>query len=195
MQNIDCYKIQQRNIDSIRRVNFINDANVNIRLQLLCKDVLTMSMNRADGFKYDEVGILVSILGKYKSNPMWGYNGIIDISNPEYQEAIITNEKNSLAFIHNHPDNSIISYGDLINLITTDSIKIVIAVANNGNISYAHRMYADDGFYIKLYRNIQNKIHSKAKSEVARCRNEIYKKILNNPEKYGLSIKKSRRKK
>ena len=200
MVNDSIHEITDEAIREVPRAVIASGGETNKYIQSLCKDILRISKDRSDGYSNDEVGILSSLDGKFQTEPIYGYwneekqISIIDIwNNEKYQEAIIFAEKNSLVFVHNHPDYSKVSYNDLINLITTEAIKIVVAVSNNGNVSFAFRKSNDFSKYAKLYKKIQTEIYNKAGLERRYYIDKIYNDMINNPSAYGLIIAESRR--
>jgi hypothetical protein len=189
-----------KSIESVPRAIIFDDTNINRMLQEQSKEILRLSMNRTDGHRYDEVGRLLCI-----QNP----NDYVDIygswddtlktciirpyRNERYAEMVYTYEANKLVFIHNHPNNSIISGNDLFNLFTEKSIYIVIAVSNNGSISYAFKNSDID--YMKIYKSAIKAIYSYNNTkERLKKQEEVFEKIFSNPEKYGIGIYKSERK-
>ncbi|MBQ8327971.1 MAG: hypothetical protein IJX86_12990 [Lachnospiraceae bacterium] len=194
------HEITVKAIEGVPKAIITDDKRVNEHIQSLCKEVLTLSKNRTGGEANNEVGILSSLDGSFKLKPIYGYwddkiqTCKIDVDNNEnYQEAIIINEENSLVFVHNHPNNSKVSYNDLINLITTPSIKIVVAVANNGNISFAFRFSDDFRKYTKLYMKMQSEICDAREKGIKQYVDNKYKDMMTNPSRYGLVIAESRR--
>jgi hypothetical protein len=157
-------------------------------------------MNRTDGYKYNEVGRLLCIANPNKYTDTYGKwddklkTCVVKAArNEKYIEMTYEHNKNELAFIHNHPNNSGISGNDIINLFDTPSIYIVIAVANNGKISYAFKNSDID--YQKLAVKATYTIFKSEDPAIrAKTQYDIFDKIFNNPDKYGLVICDSERK-
>lgn len=155
----------------------------------ICEYVLKLSMSRDNDYRYNEVGVLVDLNTGYASKPLYGETDINVCNYEEYLEMTQSYEDNSLAFVHNHPNNSILSFNDLMMLYTTFSLSVVVAVGNSGKpISYAYRTSNDNMKYIRKYSNIVDEIlkDSSKKNEAIEA---IYSNILSNPAKYGLVIK------
>ncbi|MBO5387759.1 MAG: hypothetical protein J6A59_06400 [Lachnospiraceae bacterium] len=191
------YPISDTDIGRIPRARITNDNSINTYIQDICKEVLNLAKNKN---KSMEIGILASLDKKYKSKPIFGYmdnkTGLCTIDtvhDEEYQDAIISFKYNSLIFIHNHPNNSKLSYNDLLNLITTPTIAIVVAVGNNGSISFAYRKSDNYSVYVKLYMQMQSKLYKVNKEDRLKIQDQMYEEILNNPNKYGLVMGESRR--
>lgn len=81
-------------------------------IQNACKYVLTTSMNRTDGYRYDEVGVLIDLNGNILCT-LYGKNGHIDSNNDIYLDYAYCGADRSTIFIHNHPNNSKLSYNDI----------------------------------------------------------------------------------
>lgn len=191
------YPISDTDIGRIPRARITNDNSINTYIQDICKEVLNLAKNKN---KSMEIGILASLDKKYKSKPIFGYmdnkTGLCTIDtvhDEEYQDVIISFKYNSLIFIHNHPNNSKLSYNDLLNLITTPTIAIVVAVGNNGSISFAYRKSDNYSVYVKIYMQMQSKLYKVNKEDRLKIQDQIYEEILNNPNKYGLVMGESRR--
>ena len=191
------YPISDTDIGRIPRARITNDNSINTYIQDICKEVLNLAKNKN---KSTEIGILASLDKKYKSKPIFGYmdnkTGLCTIDtvhDEEYQDVIISFKYNSLIFIHNHPNNSKLSYNDLLNLITTPTIAIVVAVGNNGSISFAYRKSDNYSVYAKLYMQMQSKLYKVNKEDRLKIQDQIYEEILNNPNKYGLVMGEARR--
>lgn len=191
------YPISDTDIGRIPRARITNDNSINTYIQDICKEVLNLAKNKN---KSMEIGILASLDKKYKSKPIFGYmdnkTGLCTIDtvhDEEYQDVIISFKYNSLILIHNHPNNSKLSYNDLLNLITTPTIAIVVAVGNNGSISFAYRKSDNYSVYVKIYMQMQSKLYKVNKEDRLKIQDQIYEEILNNPNKYGLVMGESRR--
>lgn len=155
----------------------------------ICEYVLKLSMSRDNDYRYNEVAVLVDLNTGYASKPLYGETDINVCNYEEYLEMTQSYEDNSLAFVHNHPNNSILSFNDLMMLYTTFSLSVVVAVGNSGKpISYAYRTSNDNMKYIRKYSKIVSEIlyDSNKKDEAIES---IYNNILSNPDKYGLVIK------
>jgi hypothetical protein len=187
-----------KSIESVPRAIIFDDTNINRMLQEQSKEILRLSMNRTDGHRYDEVGRLLCIQNPNDYVDIYGSwddtlkTCIIDVSNNDaYTEMVLSHKLNTLIFIHNHPNNSIISYNDIASILVDNALIGVIAVSNNGNISFALKNNTKN--YNKLYMRIQEIIY-KDWTDLHNISNEIdriYNLMIESPEKFGLTIGKS----
>lgn len=195
--------ITQASIDNVGLTHIItgkNSLSRNEYIRSLCRKVLEISMNRKDGNRYNEVGILARIDGSYETKPIYGYwnkkhtTCLIDTQyNVEYNYLLDESSNNSLIFVHNHPNNSSVSFNDIMNLFSGIQLQIaaVVAVSNNGNVSYVKRDSLAYKFYLttgeKIYKGMQNKSTNDRTIHI----NKLYKDMMDNPSKYKLSIVKA----
>ena len=194
LQDIAGYTpITQKSIDSVKCTRIISGEGsdkYNKYIQYLAKKVLLISANRTDGNAHDEVGILARLDGTYESQPIYGYwNEKTQISeiptslNTEYNFILDENmNKQSLVFIHNHPNNSNISANDLMSLINTPEIIAIIAVGNNGKIKYVIKTSDNIYKYIRISTKINTSIDINKAIHIA------YNKIQSNPELYNIEF-------
>lgn len=194
LRDIENYtEITRKSIESVKCTRIITEEGsekYNKYIQNLARRVLKESATRTDGHKHDEVGILARLDGTFVSEPIYGYwdekllTSVIDINNENYIKAIDSNlGRTDIIFVHNHPNNSILSYSDIANLLYTFSIRAVIAVGNNGDINYALKTSRDNKYYWNLYQLIYKRIRSGSIStEMA------YSKLLTEQKKYNLDI-------
>lgn len=193
LQDIDGYTpITKDNINKVKCARIISGEGsdkYNKYIQYLAKEVLKVSANRTDGYKHDEVGILARLDGKYESQPIYGYwdeklgTSIINTTaNTEYNFILDENMYNqTLVFVHNHPNNSIVSINDLTQLVNNPEILAIIAVGNNGSIKYAIKTSNNISYYIKLSGLLNNK---KYKDKAL----QIYNKIINGLDDYNIEF-------
>lgn len=191
IQDIEGYTpITQKSIDNVKCTRIISGEGsdkYNKYIQYLAKKVLLISANRTDGHAHDEVGILARLDGTYESQPIYGYwnekagTSIIKTrQNIEYNFLLDNSETQSTIFVHNHPNNSIISINDAFELITTPEIKCIVAIGNNGNIHYVLKKSLD-------FEVICNKIWKLIyKNKITKI--EAYNKLFKNPDKYDLHV-------
>ena len=150
--------INRLSIESIPRPKIFS-SDLDIVVQNTCKKVLELSMSRADGFKFDEVAILVDIRSHKILHTMFGLGGEINILEDEdYFEITTFSDKNSIIMVHNHPNDSKLSYNDLTSLVGTPSMLGVIAVGNSGGISYSIKTSADSNYYRGLLNAMANRV-------------------------------------
>ena len=148
INNIPCFKII--------RGRWSKRYNENI--QNIIKMVLYLSMTRKDE-PGNEVGILARIDGRHTCKPIYGYCNKYNVpsisnENAEYQKTIEYGEINKYVFVHNHPNNSVLSINDIKNLLYTPQINTVIAVGNNGEIHYVQKTSKEYNIYeyvLRLY--------------------------------------------
>lgn len=185
--------ITQNSINSVKCARIISgdgSEKYNKYIQSLAKKVLTISASRTDGYKNDEVGILARLDGTYESQPIYGYwnekarTSIISTHrNIEYNFMLNENDTQSLVFMHNHPNNSVVSINDMLSALGDDAIAAVVAVGNNRDIHYLLKecTYGD---YCRLGRDIQIKISRKDITY-----EYTYNKLINNQDKFKIRIK------
>lgn len=185
--------IDRRLIDSIPLKNIISgegSTRINQGIQNLCKEVLTISLNRTDGEKYNEVGILARLNDSKELLRMYGYYDadkgtclIKSDDNYKYIELIESEADDSLVFVHNHPNNSNVSISDILKLYVDFPVKVVVAVYNDCSyVSYAMRSKSNISAYVKAYNLIMQKFLRNRKFD------ELYKDIKLNPNRYGLIV-------
>lgn len=110
---------------------------------------------------------------------------MIDVSHNIEYNYILDESMNtqSCIFIHNHPNNSMPSINDIRTFIATPEMLIMAAVGNDGKVRYVLKTEDDLYYYIKLSRVIETKLSINRASI-----NSIYKRLMNNPDKYHLKI-------
>ena len=100
-------------------------------IQHLHKEVLIYAMNKNES---NEVGILVD-MRTWESILIKGNRNSIDMGNSERaRELLKTAPNRSLIFLHNHPNNTIFSSNDLRSFCANESLFMMTAICNNGNI-------------------------------------------------------------
>lgn len=162
--NIKYYNISKSDIDRVPCARIFRNK-IDRLVQDTCKKVLTLSMTRTE-FKNDEVGIIMDLNGNILGK-LYGYNGSIDNTLDDYYGIMSKAAVNSLIFIHNHPNNSGLSSNDIISFLTDHSIICVVAISNNGNISYAVKQHKDFTKYMNLGMKLANYRHKKIKEGMA----------------------------
>lgn len=157
------YIITQDAIDSIKQPHIFNNEELNRLVQHYCKEVLRQSRDRKDGFQNEEMGILVDldnnenhiIPGSYVETEENGIVAVKTINDDGYNDMVLDNRR--LMFVHNHPNLSIISCVDMVEFLDLDSIKLLVAVGNDGSISYVLKTLSQS------YFNLSVKIRKKMK--------------------------------
>lgn len=185
--------ITQKSIKNVKCTRIISGEGsdkYNKYIQYLSRKILKISASRQDNYINDEVGILARLDGTYESQPIYGYwnaeartSVIYTYKNVEYNFMIDENESQSLIFVHNHPNNSSLSYNDIKSLININAIKCIVAVGNSGIIHYIIKVNQDN----VLYQNISTKIRRLELIDINNI-NMIYNKIIDNPFNYGLYL-------
>lgn len=181
------YIIDKHIIDCIPRKHIFNSEKLNLLVQSYCKEVLRLSANRSDGLKNEEVGILFQLTGNHKEIFYGKYfktsnKGIVVLQlgmDIAYNYMLQEYTNYPLAFVHNHPNLSTISANDMIEFLSTDNIKLLIVVGNDGNISYVLKTVRRS--YYKLSRIISNKLDKNSWAS-------IYSELINNSTRLGLII-------
>ena len=195
LRDIENYtEITRKSIESVKCTRIITgkgSEKYNKYIQNLARRVLKESVARTDGYKHDEVGILARLDGKFTSEPIYGYwneklsTSVIDVSHNIEYNYILDESMNtqSCIFMHNHPNNSMPSINDIRTFISTSEMLIMAAVGNDGKVRYVLKTEDDLYYYIKLSRVIETKL-SINRTNI----DSIYKKLMNNPDKYHLKI-------
>ena len=190
LQDIEGYtEITQDSINSVKCTRILSgegSERYNKYIQSLAKRVLLTSLNRLDGHKHDEVGILARLDGRQCSQLIMGCwneqlatSVIPTTTNISYNNILDENMyTQTLVFVHNHPNNSGVSISDLSSLINNPEIRAIIAVGNNGHTKYAIKLRDD----IEIYNSISNSIRKSKDST------KILYDIINNPSKYYIEF-------
>lgn len=195
LRDIENYtEITRKSIESVKCTRIITgkgSEKYNKYIQNLARRVLKESVTRTDGYKHDEVGILARLDGTFVSEPIYGYwdeellTSVIDVSHNIEYNYILDESMNtqSCIFMHNHPNNSMPSINDIRTFISTSEMLIMADVGNDGKVRYVLKTEDDLYYYIKLSRVIETKL------SINRANIDgIYKKLMNNPDKYHLKI-------
>lgn len=129
-------------IHSVPCTQITNNKALNELIRSEHMHILELARTRKDGYRHDEVGFLFELVEPYKSSdPFWGrydkQKGVSTIpvlKNLDYHKFINEHSTGQLLFLHNHPNNSELSFGDIASLITTNQIRGITAVCNNGHV-------------------------------------------------------------
>lgn len=194
MSNI-WHTITDKDIENIpKQILFKN--SLDNKIQAVCQEVLREAAARQDGYKNDEVAIIIdingNILGKF-----YGYNGVIKTDSEEYLDITLLAPSRSLILIHNHPNNSTLSYNDIIEMMADISFLGVVAVGNDGRVSSAYKIYKNDGLYSKRAININTRCFKyanqfKDKADMYyKIKEDVRRYILKHPENFGLLVRNS----
>lgn len=142
-------RITRNIINNVPLVRLTENEKINDEIRQNHMRVLEESLLRRDGHKYDEVGILMELIEPYGHKIVYGEvnetTGIssIDPNEEQFTKYIALHSENQLLFMHNHPNNSQFSYGDIFNFIATEEIKIITAIGNGHGI---YSMWKKNGF-------------------------------------------------
>ena len=183
------YNITPVDIEKVPRARIFNNE-VDEHIQKSCKRTLYRSMTRKDGYRNDEVGEIIDLQGNVMKQ-FDGCNGslITDIEN--YYEFLTDLSRLSFILVHNHPNNSSLSFDDLYTFLMDTPLIGVVAVSNNGCVSYAIKMSDNIDFYSQLYWKISLITSHKRKNGITPY--QIRSRMLNNLSKYKLKIGRSNR--
>lgn len=122
--------INSDRINAIKKVEIpeFDDEEHHI-IQNYHKNLLIHAMNKNNS---NEVGMLVDLRDWTSIIVDGTENGILLKTNERAKKLLNTAPINSLLFFHNHPKNSCFSERDLDSFITSDSIKMMSVICNNG---------------------------------------------------------------
>lgn len=191
LQDLSTYcDITAQSIQNIQVKNIFSGKGSRAKNQYIKKiaeKVLTESYKRKDGYQHDEVGILVDIDSLKELMTVqgyWNYNRQISLisinSNTQYQYFMDEGYNREYVFIHNHPNNSTVSYSDICEFVFNETIACIVAVGNNGVMHYAYK--TSEKTYINLARKMININKDVKKSNI------LYRDIIKNYDKYNLKI-------
>lgn len=186
------YNITPIDIEKVPKARIFNNI-LDEYIQKSCKRVLYRSMTRQDGYKNDEVAEIIDLNGNVKLQ-LNGRDGHIDIDETStYYQLLENSPRLSLILVHNHPNNSSVSFRDLHSFIAEPTLIGVIAVSNNGCISYAIKTSKDINYYDILSWKISTRIPRRAENRISPSK--IRTRMLKEPHKYNLLIGRSNRRK
>lgn len=189
-------------IESVPCARITQNNSLNLLIRRHHQNILELSRSRKDGHKYDEVGYLLEIIEPYNSSePIYGfYNANKKIStiratyNANYLNFITSHSKEQLIFMHNHPNNSPLSFDDIINLIKRRQLFAVTAIGNTGSIHMAYKSanYNEVEMTLRLF-NLTNNINDKDEKYKNIAQMNFLKSLINNQDFYGIYFKYSKR--
>lgn len=108
-----------------------NGGKADKNIQKLHKELLRLSKNKN---KSNEVGFLINLYDWSFEIVIGDGNRVSLSNNPNAEKLLKSSPKNTLMFMHNHPNNSRFSGQDLRMFSLFDSLYIATAISNNGNI-------------------------------------------------------------
>lgn len=124
-------------------------------------------LEHRDGTDYEDIAAI-----NLKTGEVLAFNtsstrpGISGFTEKEYRK--ITESKSNIVIVHNHPNNSRLSYKDLQTLFQYDYVRMEIAICHNGDIAFAYdpvRNFDIEAFYQKAY-NTYKEVYGKKQSEL-----------------------------
>lgn len=188
-----CIEIKDETIQQIPCIHIFQENNINRKFQHYLKKVLTLSKDRLDRHMHGEVGILIdkgdllSDTNPIKATMYGEYHSVV--TNVDYQNAVANALGSTLAFIHNHPNNSSFSYMDIKTFTNTASISTIVAVGNAGKIFVINKtsqydckgiLSFMDNTAIKFAQKDNNRYDFKAYQDAAAT------ELLKNYKQYGM---------
>lgn len=194
----NCYPFSIDCINNIPDIDIFTEEHINEKIKLGCQDVLRRSMHSSNAYRYGEMGLLISTLddtiyerfvGKYESVPVKGTS---------YGSIVTNRQTKDLFFIHNHPNNSLLSFSDVSNLINAKSIYGVIAVGNRHNLHIVTK--EDDSLALTFGRYVAVESTKLCNADTNKKPMKFYEDTVcanvlsNNPGAFGLSYMNLRRK-
>lgn len=189
-------------IESVPCARITQNNSLNLLIRRHHQNILELSRSRKDGHKYDEVGYLLKIVEPYNSSePVYGYYNTnkkistIEVnSNANYLNLIISSHKNQLIFMHNHPNNSSLSFADVANLIRREQLFAVTAIGNIGSIHVAYKSTAYNEVETKHgLITLVNSMRNKDERYKNIMKMNFLKSLMNNQDFYGIYFKYSKR--
>ena len=142
----------------------------------LHRKLLKRSMNKNDS---NEVGMLVNLQDWTDIIVNGTEDGIRLKEDKKAFDLICTAPKNSLLFFHNHPKNSCFSERDLESFMTSDAIKMMSVVCNNGRLYYLIKMDTFDRCEaLMYYEAIYSKTESGSVKEFLRTCSKVGLKFI-----------------
>lgn len=189
--------ITQKSINSVPLIMLTNNKSLNNLIRTMHIRLLQEASLRKDGHKYDEVGILMELVEPYNCIKVYGEvnpgTGIssIDPKSSDFVNYIGKHTKNQLLFMHNHPNNSCFSYGDLYNFIVTDEIFTITAVGNSHGV---HSMWKKRDFNSSvaskyLYETIQRLRLSYPNENIKKINSYAALQVISNADKINIGYR------
>lgn len=190
-------KITVKSIQNVPCVTLTNSKELNNLIRDTHMKLLEKSMLRTDGHRYDEMGILMELIKPYgyevipgKVNPTTGISSV-DPTDIRFIKYLASHSDNQLLFMHNHPNNSGFSYGDLHNFIMTDEIKAITAVGNTHGV---HLMWKNKEFdkdkalkYFNLV--LRRRCYANVKSSIHDIKSSVLREVMKNISKIGIGYR------
>lgn len=122
-----------------------------------------------------EVGILVDII-KWDSWLIMGEANNIEMkTNPEAYKAMMTQGRNTMMFMHNHPSTGTFSGTDFKTFCNNESLYIMTVVGNDGNVRTLTKLNEFNSSDALLYYYDLVKKYNKYENNGARAMKELLK--------------------
>lgn len=193
----NAYKITPKVIQNVPCVALTQNNEFNNMLRITHMKLLEKAMLRTDGHKYDEMGILMELIEPYDYKIFSGMvnktTGIssVDPTDVRFLSYLAQHSDNQLLFMHNHPNNSCFSYGDLYNLIMTDEIKVVTAVGNSHGIYSMWKQSGFDKSRASQYLNsvLRRKSSVNVKSSIDKIKHDVATEVIKNASKIDIGYR------
>lgn len=190
------YPFSEKSINNIPYLPIFIEEEANKIITEACKYVLKTSMSSKNPYRYGEVGLLVSVINKDRKGnqiekirkPFAGSYHTISL-NEGYSNIIKSRHElvDDLVFVHNHPNNSSLSGGDLIRLSEDKSLISVIAVGNKHNIFVVNKNSSTLKISEFINKYINDNIQNYNNEDEKRIlRNKAGNIILSNPEHFNI---------
>lgn len=188
-------KIMRKTINNVPCVEVTNSKVLNEMIRETHMQLLQKAALRTDGHRFDEVGILMELVEPYdyeiiagKVDQLTGISSV-DPKDTRFKKYLALHSNNQLLFMHNHPNNSTFSYGDLYNFIITDEIKAITAI---GNLHGIHLMWKKAEFNKNKacqYIDFLVKSRDNASSNTAKIKNDIVTEVIRNALKINIGYR------
>lgn len=164
-------------IQSVPCIQITDDKALNELIRREHMRILELARARKDGYRHDEVGVLLELEEPYnRSELFWGkYNkqkGVSSIpvlTDENYYKFIKEHSTEQLLFMHNHPNNTELSFGDIGNLIATNQTRGITAVCNNGHVYCAVKNINFKNNYAYLYTKIMEIKNKRFDNRLEEC--------------------------
>lgn len=151
-------------IDSVKYVDVIDfDHEECEMIQGFHKTLLNHAMHHNNS---NEVGMLVELCNDWSYIIVKGTEEVVLMkADDTAKELLETSPKNSLLFFHNHPKNSWFSEKDLDSFLSSDAIKMMSVVCNNGRLFFLVKLknFNKEAALI-MHDNIYNKVEDEESS-------------------------------
>ena len=188
-------KIMRKTINNVPCVEVTNSKVLNELIRDTHMQLLQKAALRTDGHRYDEIGILMELVEPYgyetitgQVNPVTGVSSV-DPMDERFVKYLALHSNNQLLFMHNHPNNSNFSYGDLYNFIITDEIKVITAIGNLHGIYSMWKEAEFDKNRAFQYMNSLLKSKNHMSSDIAKIKHDVATELIKNASKINIGYR------